>query len=163
ELAGTILDGLSALDPTINPHESRWWVFCTLAATKSNTKLYAFHSKDLLSGWEPHSLNPIKSDISSSRPGGRPFRHEGHLYRPAQDSSSSYGGAIALNRVDDLTPTTFHETIVKRIRPPVTGPYRAGIHTASGQGDLTVIDGRRDVFLFSAFRREIAARLKRLF
>ncbi|MEX0797462.1 MAG: hypothetical protein WD274_12295 [Acidimicrobiia bacterium] len=163
ELAGTILDGLSALDPTIIRHDSRWWLFCTLAGTNSNTKLYAFHSKDLLSGWEPHSLNPIKSDISSSRPGGRPFRHEGHLYRPAQDSSSSYGGAIALNRVDDLTPTTFHETIVKRIRPPVTGPYRAGIHTASGQGDLTVIDGRRDVFLFSAFRREIAARLKRLF
>lgn len=162
ELAGTILDGLPVLDPTIVRHNERWWLFCTLAGRHSNTKLYAFHSKDLLSGWRPHSLNPIKSDISSSRPGGRPFRHEGQLYRPAQDSSSSYGGAIALNRVDELTPTSFRETTVRRIPPPVTGPYRAGIHTASGQGDLTVIDGRRDVFLFSAFRRELAARLRRV-
>lgn len=163
ELAGTILDDVPALDPTIIRHDGRWWLFCTHAGTHSNTKLYAFYSESLLSGWLPHSLNPIKSDISSSRPGGRPFRHEGHLYRPAQDSSSSYGGAIALNRVDELTPTSFRETTVKRIQPPETGSYRAGIHTASGQGDLTVIDGRRDVFLFSAFRRELTARLKRLF
>ncbi len=162
ELAGTILDGMPVLDPTVIRHEERWWLFCTLAGTHSNTKLYAFHSADLLSGWQPHSLNPVKSDISSTRPGGRPFRHEGHLYRPAQDSSSSYGGAIALNRVDELTPTTFRETTVRRIEPPTTGPYRAGIHTASGQGDMTVIDGRRDVFVFSAFRRELVARLRRL-
>lgn len=163
ELAGTILDGLAALDPTIIRHDSRWWLFCTLAGTNSNTKLYAYHSEDLLSGWQPHSLNPIKSDISSSRPGGRPFQHGGHLYRPAQDSSSSYGGAIALNRVDKLTPTSFHEAVVTRIHPPRTGRYRAGIHTVSGQGALTVVDGRRDAFLLSAFRRELTARLKRLF
>lgn len=162
ELAGTILDGVPALDPTITRHDGRWWLFCTLAGAHSNTKLYAFHSETILSGWQPHSLNPIKSDITSSRPGGRPFRHEGHLYRPAQDSSLSYGGAIAINRVDELTPTSFRETTVKRIQPPVTGPYRAGIHTASGHGDLTVIDGRRDVFLFSAFRRELTARVKRI-
>jgi hypothetical protein len=163
ELAGTILEGLAVLDPTIFRHEDRWWLLCTLEGKYSNTKLYAFHSTDLLEGWKPHDLNPIKADITSSRPAGLPFTVDGDLYRPAQDSSRSYGGAIAINRVDKLTPMTFSETTVNRIKPPDSGTYRAGIHTVSEYGQATVVDGRRDVFLFSAFRRELSARLKRAF
>lgn len=162
EEAGAILPGLAVLDPTIVRHDDRWWLFCTHEGPDSNTKLYAYHAVDLLGDWEPHELNPVKTDITSSRPGGTPFVHEGILYRPAQDSSRSYGGAVVINRVDALTPATFEETMVRRIGPLTTGRYRAGIHTLSGVGGKTVVDGRRDMFIASAFRRELAGRLGRV-
>lgn len=158
----SILPGLEILDPTIFRHEGRWWLFCSMYGRFSNTKLFAFHSESLLEGWEPHSLNPIKTDVTSSRPGGRPFVHHGSLYRPAQDSASSYGAALAINRIDELTPTRFAETTVKRLGPLKVGPYHAGVHTLSGEGNITVIDGRRDSFILSAFRREAAGRFARV-
>lgn len=162
ELAGTALSGLPVLDPTVFRYEDRWWLFFTLEGKYSNSKLYAYHSNELLEGWEPHLLNPIKTDITSSRPAGRPFWKDGRLYRPAQDSSLSYGGAISINRIDVLTPTQFSETVFKAIEPMATGPYRDGIHTISGDANSTVVDGRRDTFVFSSFRRELRARLRRL-
>jgi hypothetical protein len=161
ELAGTILDGLRVLDPTIFHYQNRWWLLCTLDGAGANTKLYAFHAGAISGPWEPHLLNPIKTDISSSRPGGVPFVHNGDLYRPAQDSSHSYGGAVVINKIETLTPTNFLEHEVQRIHPVADGKYPAGIHTLSGAGAITVVDGRRDLFVFSSFRRELAGRMRR--
>ncbi len=162
ELVATILPKMRILDPTIFEHQNRWWLLCTMDGAGANTKLYAFHAEAPLGPWEPHLLNPIKTDISSSRPGGVPFVHNGDLYRPAQDSSDSYGGAVTINRVDLLTPIAFVEEEVRRIRPPASGKYPAGIHTLSGVGAITVVDGRRDLFVFSSFRRELAGRIRHL-
>lgn len=162
ELTDTILDGLPVLDPTVFRHEGRWWLFCTFEGPHANTALHVFHAEQLSGPWSPHALNPVKTDISSSRPGGTPFVHDGALYRPAQDSSASYGGAIAINEVEVLTPNEFSETVVRRIGPLTSGPYRAGIHTIAGRGGLTVVDGRRDVFIFSSFRREFVGRIRQV-
>ncbi len=162
DLVGTILDGMPVLDPTIFLHEGRWWLFCTFEGPEANTALHAFHAEQVVGPWVPHDLNPIKTDVSSSRPGGTPFVHDGALYRPAQDSSRSYGGAVAINRIDRLTPTEFSEEVVRRIGPLPTGRYRAGIHTLSGHDEITVVDGRRDVFILNSFRRELTGRIRRL-
>jgi hypothetical protein len=162
ELVATPLTGLGALDPTVVEFEGRWWLFCTIEGAHANSKLYAFHASEPAGAWVPHALNPVKTDVRSSRPGGTPFVHDGALYRPAQDGSVSYGGGVTISRVDELTPERFSESIVAHLAPPVTGPYRDGIHTVSAHGDRTIVDGRRDVLIPAAFRRELSSRLKRL-
>jgi len=162
ELVTTLVSGLAALDPTVLQHDGRWWLFCTDHADGPNTKLHVWHADELEGPWQPHALNPVKTDVRSARPAGTPFTHDAGLYRPAQDGSSSYGGGVAINRIDELTPTTFRETVVATVRPPATGRYRDGIHTLSAVGDRTVADGRRDTFVLAAFRRELGSRIRKL-
>ncbi|MDQ3781461.1 MAG: hypothetical protein M3349_00795 [Actinomycetota bacterium] len=162
ELVATPLTGIRALDPTAIQFEDRWWLFCSLEGAYRNIKLHVFHAAEPCGPWLPHALNPVKTDVRSSRPAGTPFIHDGHLYRPSQDGSVSYGGGVTINRIDELTPQRFAETTVARIAPPDTGPYRQGIHTISAHGDRTVVDGRRDLLIPAGFRREMSGRLRRL-
>ncbi len=161
ERHATILEGFAAVDPTLFQHEQRWWLLCTDGATGADTQLSAWYAPHLDGPWEPHALNPVKTDIRSSRPAGPPFAVDGQLYRPAQDGSNGYGSAITLNRVDRLTPTEFREETVAQLCPDPDGPYPDGIHTLTSLGDRAVIDGRRNVFIPSVFRRNLAAKLRR--
>lgn len=162
ELDSIIIRGIPALDPTIVRFHESWWLFCTMAGSYSNTKLYVFHSPDLRRGWKPHALNPVKTSVTSARPGGTPFVRNGVLFRPAQDSSVTYGGGVTINRIDVLTPEQFAEVEVSRIRPSASGTYSEGIHTISRMGMRTVLDGRRDTFSRAAAKRELGARVKNL-
>ncbi len=162
ELVTTLIDGFGAVDPTVFQHAGRWWLFCTDEADGANSKLRIWHSAALEGPWEPHALNPVKTDVRSARPAGTPFVHQGVLYRPAQDGSSSYGGGVTINRVEVLTPTGFHEVPVVTVEPPTTGRYRDGIHTLSAVGNRTMVDGRRDTFVPAAFSREVRSRYDKL-
>lgn len=161
QLFRTILKGFPALDSTVFSHDGRWWLFCTDQREGSNAKLHVFHASTIGGPWEPHRLNPVKTDIRSARPAGTPFVHAGHLYRPAQNNSVSYGGGITITRIDVLTPTRFAEEIVTSIDPP-KGSHGHGIHTLSAAGNFTLVDGRRDTFVRPAARREFTSRLRKL-
>jgi hypothetical protein len=113
---------------------------------------------DLLGDWHPHASNPVKIDVRSARPAGTPFVHDGVLYRPAQDCSRSYGGGVAICRVDALTPTEFREEVVRVIRS-MPNAYRRGTHTLASIGDATLVDGKRLVFTFAGTRRALGSRL----
>ncbi len=52
---------------------------------------------------------------------------DGALYRPAQDCSVTYGGAVVINRIDRLTPEEFSEQPVSAWLQRLT----ALIHTDS--------------------------------
>lgn len=162
QLVGTLIEGFPALDPTVFQHAGRWWLTCTNRDDGPNTKLLVFHAPALEGPWEAHPLNPVKTDVRSARPAGTPFMHDGHLHRPAQDTSESYGGGISINRIDVLTPARFSEQIVARITPSSTDRYGEGIHTLSSVGHRTLVDGRREAFEWSAARRELVSRLKKL-
>lgn len=163
EQVAVLVDGMAALDPTVFRHDNRWWLLCTDQEDGANTKLLVFHASALEGPWKPHALNPVKTDIRSSRPAGTPFIHEGQLFRPAQDGSESYGGGVTMTRIDKLTPTAFAEEIVNHVQPFASGAYRHGVHTLSAVGDITVVDGRRDTFIWAASRREWTSRLRKLF
>ncbi|MCB0764801.1 MAG: hypothetical protein KDB84_08860, partial [Flavobacteriales bacterium] len=120
-------------DPTVVAHEGRWWLFGTKAPL-TNVKLYAYHSERLEGPYLPHALNPIKFDIRSARPAGTPFRRGDELWRPAQDSSLTYGGRIAMNRVLELTPDRFREETVLHVEPFRNTVYSGGLHTVSAIG-----------------------------
>jgi len=162
ERVATLLENFSALDATVFQHHALWWIFCARAHQNRWIKLYAFHAEDLTGPWQPHAGNPLKTDIRSSRPAGTPFVHEGKLYRPAQDCSRVYGGAVAINHVSRLTPTEFEETVCRVFTIDTSEPYSAGCHTLSAAGARTAIDGKRLIFQPSEFGREATAILRRI-
>lgn len=161
ERVARLVDHFTAQDATLFEHEGRWWLLCTDYEDAPNTKLHAWFASDPEGPWLPHHLNPLKTDVRSSRPGGTPFVHEGRLYRPAQDDSRSYGGAVVLNRVVRLTPTEFEEEVVARV-DPVPGQYSRGLHTLSAVGNRTLVDGKRLRFAWPATRRQLRTKLRRL-
>lgn len=157
----TLVEGARIVDPTIFSHEGRWWLLGTQVEAGDNLKLFAWHATELSGPWQPHSANPIKTDIRSSRPAGPPFVYNGSLFRPAQDCSTGYGAAVVVNRIVRLTPDDFEEEAVSRIEPDPNGPYPGGLHTICGAGGRTVIDGARTAYIASATKRAIAQKFRR--
>ena len=66
---------------------------------------------------------------------------DGTAWRPAQDCSSAYGGALTLCRVDALDPEAgvFRQTTMARIVPPTDRAW-TGLHTLNEAGGLEFID-----------------------
>ncbi|MGV9011807.1 MAG: glucosamine inositolphosphorylceramide transferase family protein [Flavobacteriales bacterium] len=129
------------IDPTLFPHQGRWWLFGTKAPL-TGTELFVYYSDRLEGPYIAHRQNPVKSDIRSARPAGTPFTVDGELWRPGQDCSRTYGGRVALNRVTELSPELFAEETVKFIGP-FKGSWDKGMHTISAVGDVTLVDGKR--------------------
>ena len=159
--AGRILD-FPCLDPTIFEHEGRWWLFGTDARIAYADVLHGWYSDDgPLGPWRAHELNPLKIDVRSSRPGGTPFRVGETLYRPAQVGTAGYGGGVAINRVDTLTPTDFRETTVRHVSP--LSSRTGGLHTLSAAGDCTLVDGKLRRIIPSTLSDRLGGRLRRVF
>ena len=103
----------------------------------------------------------MKTNLRNSRPAGNVFVHEGQLYRPSQDCRDSYGGALCINRIDELNIERFRETPVRWISPDPAGPYPNGFHTLSGNAQFSLVDGKRHTFpLGFLMRRFLMKRLK---
>jgi hypothetical protein len=143
EREAALFAGLDLVDTTLFPHEGRWWAFGTRYSRGSTLALHAFHAESPRGPWTPHALNPIVVDVGCARPAGQPFSVGGALYRPAQDCSRSYGGGLVIARVDELTPASYREQIVRRLDPSGFGRWSGGIHTVSFAPGRIVVDGKR--------------------
>jgi len=155
----TLVPGVAALDPTVAHHEGRWWLFFTQRAAPL-TELHLWWAANLRGPWTPHTSNPVKTDIRSARPAGTPFVVDGQLYRPAQDCSTEYGGAVAVNRVEVLTPSRYQETLVRVVDPSPGWAYSRGLHTVSALGDHLLVDAKRRVIVPRESLFELAARVR---
>ncbi len=156
---GALIEDLAVADATLCRHAGLWWLFGVDVDHQPEAHLYVWWARELLGRWHPHLLNPVKSDPRSARPAGPIVRRGSELYRPAQDCSSSYGGAVAWNHIVKLSPTEFEEEVVRVLRPDPRGRYPNGLHTVTGVGDITLVDGRRDTFVPREFRRALSRRL----
>lgn len=141
EVAATLLD-LPAIDASIIQHHDRWWMFFALpgADGRAMNELHIAYADSLLGPWHLHAKNPVRTGFDSSRMGGTPFVHQDALYLPMQDCRESYGGALRLLRVDELTPDHFHAEIVRDITPDSLASGYEGCHTLSACGTLTLLD-----------------------
>lgn len=121
------------LDPSVFLHGGRWWLFGNLAAgpgAKADDDLHLFFSDDpLANNWTPHPLNPVVSDARHARGAGRPYVHNGKLYRPAQDCAGGYGRKVVLREITTLTPDDFAEKTVETLAPEELGPHAIALHT----------------------------------
>lgn len=143
EPAEVLISDFAALDPTIVRRGDRWWLWCTDAEHGPQTDLHLWWAPHLLGPWTAHRENPVKVDIGSARPAGTPFVLDGHLFRPAQDSSRTYGGRVAICRIDELDERRYRESVVALIEPDPAGPFPDGVHTLSAVGARTLVDGKR--------------------
>lgn len=167
ESVGTLLQGVPGVDSTVLHHGGAWWLFCTTRSSPDdgvapNRDLYIYYSHRLLGPWHRHRAAPVKSDVSSARPAGTPFQYMGELWRPAQDCSSIYGGAVVLMRVVELTPDRFEEEPAARLEANALGEGLSGVHTVSQVGEWTLLDARRSVALDPVnYTRRLARMIRR--
>jgi hypothetical protein len=159
-----VLENFPAVDATPFEWQGKWWMLCTRAGEMSNTELHAFYADSVEGPWQPHSNNPVKCDIRSSRPGGTPFYSDGKLIRPAQDCSTTYGAAILLQEIIRLDEFSFEEKTVRRLDPHSSWKYNRGLHTFSVIDAQTVaIDAKVFAFNFDNFGHALRRKLRRLF
>ena len=64
-------------------------------------------------------------------------------------------------RVHTLTPERFYEEVVRWIEPAKNGPRPHGMHTLSGAGNITVVDGKRERFIPVAARAALGREIHR--
>ena len=147
-----LLENFAGADATVCFHEGRWWLFVCDHDDQDETKLFIFHASALRGPWLPHAANPVKCDLRSARPAGPLFVMENQLHRPAQDCSVTYGGAISINRITRLNANEFAEETVTRLAPAANGPYPHGLHTLSGAGHVTLVDGKREALSAASLR-----------
>ncbi len=139
-----LLTGCAAVDATIFEHEKLWYLFANISERGGalHDELFLFFAETPLGPWQPHPLNPVKSDVRSARPAGRLFWHKGRLIRPAQDCSGTYGRRLVLCVVDKLTPDIYRERAVSPINTSSDSSI-TGLHTLSATEKIEVIDYRR--------------------
>jgi len=145
------------VDGTLLEYQDRFWIFGGLADGDENRALHIWWSDSLKGPWIPHARNPVKRDVSSSRPAGGFYCSDTGVFRPAQDCSSSYGGSIVLCRINRLDEQTFDETVICRLDPESS--YPLGLHTINSGNGIIVVDGKKRAFHpFAFLLRKISAR-----
>lgn len=138
-----VLTDRRLVDPTFFFHDGRWWLFANDTTGRGSLMLHAFFAIDIAGPWTPHPRNPLKVDRATSRPAGRPFVIDGRLYRPAQDCSRTYGGAVNVMAIDELTPDAFREHVALRLEADPDWPYPDGLHTLVVEGRRVYLDAKR--------------------
>ena len=138
------------LDATIIDYNGLWWLFCTKKGENSNKELFIYYADSPEGPWKSHESNPVVQNLSMARPAGYLVKDGNDLYRIIQKCDKSYGEAVNVSRVQQLTTTEFQEAFLKELH--VHGnEYTSGFHTLNSYGDITVVDGLKSVF--APFRR----------
>jgi hypothetical protein len=130
------------VDGTVFALGGLYWLLGTRADDNYNARLFAWYAETPFGPWTAHACNPIKVDIAGARSAGTPFMFNGSLIRPAQDCSRTYGGAVVLNRIIELSPTRFAEEPIGRIEPDPRSFYSDGVHTLCVSDGLILVDGK---------------------
>jgi len=156
----TIAPGRRLADPTLFHHEGRFWIAYTDLDIGAHNNLCLMHASNIEGPWLPHRCMPVKIDICGARSAGMPIRIGDALYRPAQDCAHTYGAGLVIHKVELLTPDSFRESVVSRLRPDPAGPFPHGLHTLAAGDDRVWLDGKRNVFSLACVWTKIVDRLR---
>ena len=132
----TIKNNLFAPDVSVHIKDDIIYLF-TCNTRKSNLKI--FYSTDLFNNFEEHPIN--NTIIKNPRNAGNIFELNNNFYRPSQICTPSYGYAIGINIINELSKNKYSETLIKVINPDWF-PELTGTHTFNICNDLLIIDGR---------------------
>ena len=106
------------VDASMFQYNGEYWLFGSdfhYFGSRRNGQLELWNAPLPLGPWKEHAQNPILNGHSSigARSGGRPFVHEGKLYRIGQDCGETYGCRLRVFHVVTLTKEKFHEVEVQ--------------------------------------------------
>ena len=108
-------------DPTLLKKDNHYWLFLNQKSHPGASpfvELFLYSSPSLENPvWTPHPLNPVVSDVCSSRPAGRIVERNGKFYRPAQDSGRRYGHKIRIQKITQWTESAYQEKTIALIEP----------------------------------------------
>lgn len=135
-----------AIDATPFHHDGLWWLAYAPAGSQRSKqgRLHLAFAENLAGPWRTHPGNPVRDDLASSRPGGTAWLENGVPYLPVQDCRRTYGGALRVLTILELSPSGFKgEASAPLVAPFCAGAYRRGLHTLSACGPVTLFDVKR--------------------
>ena len=141
--AGKLLQGMKVVDPTPYFDGDTWWLFFNLRDDQPNARLRRACAPSPLGPWQVEA-EPVVSGLLGGRSAG-PLFHlpDGSLIRPGQDCRETYGGGMALFKVEALTINAYKESLI-RVLEPQAGSYPFGLHTICAAGpNHCLVDGKR--------------------
>ena len=145
EKHSNIIEGIEAVDTTPLYHDGMWYLFTSTRrdCKKFGDRLDIFYTEDILNpNWQEHPKNPVCKGHQQLRMAGKPFKYQGKLVRPSQDSLKRYGGNIELKEIVQLSPTAYQEQLITLILPDWDN-QDDGCHTINVEDDFVVLDAIR--------------------
>jgi hypothetical protein len=129
------------VDSSIFHASGSWWMITSPQVVPGHTAITWLLCADSLTGpWRFHPGGIVASDVRVARAAGSVFENTGHLIRPSQDGSVSYGHALIFNEILSLAEAPYRERIIVRVDPGWM-PHLEGVHSYSRVGDWEAIDG----------------------
>lgn len=145
ELETTLMNNISAVDTIVFPFGGYWWLLTNIDRTDGQNhcdELFAFFADcPNAAVWAPHALNPIIRSPSKARNAGIVMGPDGGVIRCAQTQGfQHYGKGVSLNKIQQLTPSTYLETDGPIHYPSFLRKPFASMHHWHHQGGHTVFD-----------------------
>lgn len=109
---GDVLPRLDYCDSSIVENDGRFYLFTTINARKGN-ELHLYSAESYDGHYVEHPQSPVAVGDKYGRNGGALLRHNGHLYRFAQDCDGEYGKEINIFEVMELSPNGYKEELVR--------------------------------------------------
>ena len=147
ELYATTLEDVPVADSVLFERDSEWWLFTHLSRDSFGdycSDLHVFRvDGPQLTGLVPHRLNPVVTDASTARGGGRIHIVNGRLLRFSQDNSGgSYGYGLNMMEIVRLDLDHYEERRARHITPDFA-PGLIGCHHFDAADGWFVIDVRQ--------------------
>lgn len=115
-------------DSCIHKKDGKYYLFTSYLKSDGKYYLELYYSDRLNGQYALHPCSPICIGNKYGRCGGSLIEADGRLFRPAQDCVNQYGGQMHILEIDELTPSSFKEHVVKdNVLPPVE-MYKEGGH-----------------------------------
>lgn len=147
ELYASALEGTPVADSVLVQRGKVWWLFTHIANDRfgdycSDLRIFRVDGP-ALNRLEPHRLNPVVTDASVARGGGRIHQAGGRLLRFSQDNSGgSYGYGLNVMEIVRLDLDHYEERRQRHIAPDFA-PGLTGCHHFDAAAGWFVIDARR--------------------
>lgn len=163
KLKKTLLKNIETVDSTFIKKYNIWYLFTNekQLGISPNDELSIYYSEDFLNKeFKKLFLNPIISDVSCARMGGKFFLKNNKIYRISQDCSKRYGYRVNINEILEIDKNNYKEQKIEVLKHPKNKKI-IGMHTYNFSNEIEVADFlilRNDI---KGLIRNIKSNLKR--
>lgn len=159
----SLLKNVENVDSTLIKKDNIWYLFTNekQLGISPNDELSIYYSEDFLNKeFKKLFLNPVISDVSCARMGGKIFLKNSKIYRVSQDCSKRYGYRVNINEILEIDKNNYKEQKIEVLKHPRSKKI-IGMHTYNFSNEIEVADFlvlRNDI---KGLIRNIKSNLKR--